>query len=283
VGLSAVSNDLQIKADFSGYTAQTGGLVSGDKLVINRASDGAVRTVDASAVVKSTDRYGLPYLAIPSSPDSWSLEARQATNPDLATLGWTITLLDTPWTTQTRAGNIGTALAANQYNSELVNGLLQLQLQAGVAVVIYKAITNANFSYKARVWHTDINANSGTHLGIATSVQRKAGSTVTYYTGVEGSNQLEFKLTAPSTFTSFTTVAMPDNALDSIRYIDFTTSGGGNEQARQVDAENGRLLLNPGSRLFSITPTHCVLWLFTAAGAPVWIDFIRRAPYLSLP
>jgi len=240
-------------------------------------------------IASATTRWGYPYISIPSSPDAWSLEARNIASPDLVANGWTITLLDSPWTTQARAGNLGTTLSANQYASSIVNGLLGIQLNAGVSVVIYKAITGAAFSYKARVWHTDVSTSSGCLFGLATGVQRKSGTTKSYVVGIDGttgsgaSQMVEFALTAPSTFTFYTNVAAPDNAWDAIRYVDFTNSGGGNEQVRMVDALTGRLMQNAGNRLFTFAPTHAVVWVYSSNGAPIWLDFVRQATYLSLP
>jgi hypothetical protein len=213
------------------------------------------------------------------------------TNPDPqdASNGWTITLLDTPWTAQTRAGNLGTSLAANQYNSQIINGLLALQITGGTSIVMYKAITNAPFTYKTRIWHTNISTSSGSLCGVATGVQRKSGSTKSYVTGVDGTTgsgaaqTVEFFLTAPSSFSFGTNIALPDNGLDAVKYVDFTNSGGGNQQVRHVDAINGRSLLAPGSRLTVMTPTHFVVWLYSSNNGPIWIDFIRRVTYLESP
>lgn len=271
----------------SDFAAKTGPTAA-DKILI---SDAAASDAIKYTTFGQMPRAGLPYIDLPATPDSWDLEARRMTNPDPqhASNGWTITLLDSPWTAQTRVGNIGSAIGANQYNSQIIAGMLCMQFPGAVNIVMYKAITNADFSYKARFWHTNFpTTNSASHFGIATGPQRLTAGTVTYYTGYESNILYEVKLVAPSTFTIYsnitftTTTPMWSSPIDSVRYIDFTSGAGGNEQVQHRDARTGNAYLNPGNRLFTITPAYCVLHFYNVQSL-LWLDFVRRTPYLSLP
>lgn len=231
-------------------------------------------------------RPGYPFLALPSPADSFNLEARLMTDPDLANNGWTVTQLDSPYTATTRAGNVDLSSdpAANTYRSTLSNGILIIQLPPGAALAIFKACTSPAFTYKARLWYSDL-SNGSADLVITDNPQRKVNLARSYYTGCEGANVVEFLLVgngAGGTFTTFTNGAMGDNALDGIRVINNPAAG--NVMSALARDANGRLNLTPTNRTVTITAGFVSLWLFTGSrNGLCYLDFVRRTPLLSVP
>jgi hypothetical protein len=146
VGLGNVTNDAQLKADFSGYATKAAP-VGADTVAINDAgSSGAVKRIVLSslppaigAVAEAITIYsaktvpvaadqiyiadsaasnmirrarvgnvssGNPYLDLPVTPDAWDLEARFWSNPDIAANGWQVFNWNPPGATLTRAGEV---------------------------------------------------------------------------------------------------------------------------------------------------------------------------------
>jgi hypothetical protein len=208
------------------------------------------------------------------------------TDPDFVNNGFTVTLLDPPYTAQTRAGNVDLSSdpAANTYRSTLSNGILIIQLPPGTAITVFKACTSAAFTYKARFWHSDLSAGTS-DLAICDNPQRKVNLARTYYTGIETANVTEFLLVgngAGGTFTAFTNAGMGDNALDGIRVINNPAAG--NVMSALARDVNGRLNLLPTNRTVTITAGFIALWFFSnSRNGLCYFDFLRRTPYLSVP
>lgn len=285
VGLGNVTNDAQLKragSDWSGFTVQTGTPAAADVFLIERASDSAKRAVTFSNLQSSNGRNGFPLLEIPPSPDAWNLETRQWTDPDLANNGWSITLLASPYTTQTRAGNVDLTSdpSANTYRSELRNGVLLLQFPLNVPVLIFKTTTNAAWSYKGHFWHTD-SAGIST-LGLFENAQRFTGASKSFYTGVENGKQLVYTLTAPATFSTTTNLnPMTDNATDSVRVVHQSTASGNLTPLHQ-DAMNGRISLSPAFSTGIGTAAAGIIFN-SVARSLCYLDFLRRTTLLQAP
>lgn len=272
-------------SDWGGFPVQSG--VNGaDKLLIERFSDSAKYAIAASSFALPTDRAGFPYLHKPTSPDSWNLEARDWTNPDLAANGWTITLLDTPWTVQTRSGNVdlNSDPAANTYRSTLAGGVLHLQFPVLTYVIIYKATAATAFTYALKASKTiDIASNANTvSLALADNAQRKASGAKTYFTSMEATTQIEGTLTGPGTFNLFVNTAPSDVMYDTLKFLHYTAAS--NVVAASARSPyNGRTVLpanatTPVNRTFSFTPTLCGIYLGSGTREVFHLDFLRRYP-----
>lgn len=270
----------------TGPTSLTIGAVADGQALIRSGS-----TVVGANLVALSDRPGFPYLAKPAAPDAWDLEARDMTDPDLLNNGWAIHALLSPWTVYTRTGNIdlSTNPAANTYRSELRDGVLLVQLPLSAAVVVSKATNNNAFTYASRAWASDhyssLSASGGvSDFGLADNTHRDAVGARTYYTGIEGINQLEFLLVGPSTFTGYQNNAINNTNLawDTIKYVHNTASGGimGSNQRHPT---SGNMQIGTSTvftnRTVSITTTHAVMWWqIINRGALIHFDFIRRLP-----
>lgn len=289
VGLGSVTNDAQLKragSDWGGFTTQTGA-VGGDKLLIERASDSAKRVITASSFALPSDRQGLPFLMKPSSPDSWDFEARDATSADLATLGWTVTLSLSPWTVQTRAGDIDLSSdpSANTYRSTLIGGVLCLQFPPSKVLTMYKTVTSAAFTYALHAW-TNMHFSSGNTdvvAFISDNTHRDASGARTYYTGTEGINATEFLLVGPSTFTALSTGTALDGQYDTIKYIHNPAAGNVMSTTHIQGSANARVMMGATStmrnadRTVTITPTIAGVWVTTGTNRNlVFFDFARR-------
>jgi hypothetical protein len=273
-------------SDWSGFTTQAP-VVGGDKLLIERASDSAKRVVTASNFALPADRTGFPYLQKPSNPDAWNLETRDWTDPDIAANGWTIHLLDSPWTVQTRAGDIdmNSNPSANTYRSTLAGGLLNLQFPIGTFVTIYKTTTAAAFTYAGRAWASiNLASNANTSVvALSDNTHRLAVGARHYYSSMEATTQLEVTLVGPGTFGILGTGAPADNQFDTIKYLHYTAAG--NIVAAHSHAPySGRLIQNmsgsyaPTNRTFALTPTIAGLWMGSGLREIFHVDFLRRYP-----
>lgn len=272
-------------ADWSGFTTQAP-VVGGDKLLIEQASGGAKRVVTASNFALPSDRAGFPYLHKPTSPDSWNLETRDWTNPDIAANGWTITLLDSPWTVQTRAGNIDITSdpSANTYRSTLAGGMLHLQFPVNTYVLIYKTTTAPAFTY-ALCARATINIASNANIvtvALADNAQRKAVGAKSYFLSMEATTQIEGTLTGPGTFNLFVNTAPSDVQYDTIKYLHYTAAS--NVVAAVARSPlNGRTVLpanvtTPVNRTFAFTPTLCGIYMGSTLREIFHLDFLRRYP-----
>lgn len=261
----------------SGPTSLTIGAITNGQALVRSGS-----SIIGANLTPLSDRPGFPWLTKPSSPDSWNMEARDWTSPDLATNGFTITLLDTPWTTQTRAGDVDVTSdpAANTYRSTLVAGVLCLQFPVGTYVLIYKAATSAAFTYAAHAWATiniASNANTST-IALADNAQRKATGAKTYFVSMEATTQIEGTLTGPGTFNLFVNTAPADAQYDTLKYLNYTNASN-IVYANAHSPYNGRMLLNgyvPTNRTFAFTPTICGIYLGSGQREIFHFDFLRR-------
>lgn len=272
-------------------------------LTVGAIADGQALIRSGSSVIGAnlaalSDRPGFPYLAKPTSPDSWNLEARDMTDPDLSNNGWTITALLSPWTTFTRSGDIdlSTNPAANTYRSTLQAGILLVQLPLSAPVVVSKSTNNNAFTYAFRAWTTDHasnNASAGgvTDFGLSDNTHRDATGARTYYVGTEAVNYLEFLLVGPSTFTSYTNSGFAPTPIPGLNYdcnyYVHNTASGGNMGGNIRSSLSGNLFLGVNgyytNRTVNITVTHVVMWwVVINRGALVHFDFARRLPLNSL-
>lgn len=277
----------RVPADFTQQTAPN----NLDKIIISdSAASDAIKYMTLGALVGNS-----PFTGRPITPDAWNFEARLCTNPDLAANGWSITLLDSPYTTQTRAagtaGNIdlSTSPAANTYRSQLAGGLLWLQFpDSSPAILIYKATTSAAFSYRARAWQTDKSSATAAYLSIMDNPQRKVNLARSYTVGVENSTFFEALLVGnggAGTFTIYTNgTPLVGNPWDGVRFID-VPSVAGNNKAYIVEAVDGRSCLDPNvARANSITVAYAGVFLNPGSRRSMcFVDFIRRQPYLEAP
>lgn len=273
----------RVPADFTQQTAPN----NLDKIILSDsgASD-AVKYMTLGALCGNT-----PITGRPPTVDSWNLEARLWTDPDIANNGWTVTLLDSPYTTQTRAGlvDLTSSPSANTYRSTLAGGLLWLQFpDSSPAVLIVKATTSAAFTYKARAWHTDKSSTAASYITISDGVQRKANGVRTYYLGIENSTFFETLLVgngAAGTFTIYTNgTALVGNPWDGGRFID-VPSAGGNNKGYILESGNSRVCLDPNSaRANSITVGFAGVFLSPGSRRSLcFLDYIRRTPYQEGP
>lgn len=215
---------------------------------------------------------------------------RDQTSADLATIGLTITLLTSPWTTQTRAGDIDLSSdpAAGTYRSSLIGGLLCIQGRASTAYTIHKTVTSAAFTYCTRAWYQTISPSSGGFCDsfISDNTHRDATGARSYYNGIEGNAMLEFLLVGPSTFTSFVAATpVPDGQWDLIRYIHNPAAGNVMSTTLLSSRADAQILqgistsMRNADRTVTITPTIAGIWtgLGTSRGL-IFIDFFRRFP-----
>lgn len=164
VGLGNVTNDAQLKragSDWSGFTTQTGPPVTGDKFLIERASDSAKRVV----LAQSFAAYSLrdPIWDRPTTPSADDEEFD--TDPfDPATpggaRGWNIGSSGTPGTGLTRDGAISLTanIASGHYRSSCIGGTLFIQLRVNEFALIWRTVAAAITT--SQVWFAAVNSPS---------------------------------------------------------------------------------------------------------------------------
>jgi hypothetical protein len=137
------------------------------KLTIGSVSDGQFTkrsgsTLVGASVVPAWDLYGIPLFGSSSFNDEFD-----SGSADLATRGWTCVDWNTG-TTMTRRGNLefasATALAANQYNSELIGSTLFVQTVGSQTMYVYQTVSALDKVWSARI--TAWNLNNTTSYGV---------------------------------------------------------------------------------------------------------------------
>lgn len=161
VGLGNVTNDAQVKADGSGYSAKTALANADTSPIYDSAASGAVKVVtelNRAAYVASIIRS--PYVRPRVSPNAWDDEFDSG-SADLATRGWEINNAFTG-TTMTRVGDIvdpskaSTTIAVGTYRSTIIDSVLYIQCNeatpaAGSQGIFITKASTGNWKYATRI------------------------------------------------------------------------------------------------------------------------------------
>lgn len=225
-----------------------------------------------------------PYLAQPASPSAWDLDARVMVSPDLGINGWTIKLLQTPWTTLIRAGDIvaGSGPSSGTYNSTLVGG--QLWLQVPAPVTISKTTVNTtSYTYKSRVacsafgtgnYSLSFVSGGGVELGDAAVNMN--------YSGIQEGHIIE-SLWVGATSSAPSDFAVNADTSDMVRYIDCVATAATARMNLLLSHRGLQAFGGNGALSVSKPIDHAGVWVGHASGGIVYLDFIRRTPYLQYP
>jgi hypothetical protein len=155
VGLSAVSNDLQLKRadnDWGGYTLQTGAPAAGDQFIIERAADGAKRRMLAA----SLDAVYGTRNPVWDRPTTGTSDDDEFDIDTLASGAWSISLTASMGTPMTRDGalDMSQAIASGHYRSSVIGGVLHLQIRQNEEVFMWKTVAGALSSHQ--IWFAGI-------------------------------------------------------------------------------------------------------------------------------
>lgn len=274
-----------------------------------------------------------PYLSIPdnmSNTPGWNLEARNMTSPDLAENGWIVQRFDAPYEVFTRLGPIpsyGTTgvpqFTGPSYYSSLIDGVLQLMIQPGIALQIYKPVPTPppgsgfspppgaipgdprySASYRSHIWQSLGglgNGNGGDSNWVFVSNwpnYRQAGKFV--YVGNENEKVVFVFHEAPSTWGA----APPSNwnvqpawqspTYNNIKSLDYAYDTGtwnGNQHGfhfTQQTAPNGEIQVWGGYTdglgfANDVDVAFAGVMVASTACQVINIDFIRRVPWRQFP
>lgn len=219
-----------------------------------------------------------------ASPDAWDLEASTMIDPDLAANGWTIQLRDNPWTVLTRAGNLDRSLAssaAGTYRSQLVNGVLVLQLP-GPQVQIYKASAGA-YCYKTHVWCGEFTTGNQSYVFCSTGANFGNGVADFHYAGLENTSLVSVRFIAA---TNNYTLEAGLGAISEVKrkFVSYLDHDPGVNTRYFAISEEGTVVSafrTPG--LLLAPSSHAGIWLAQQNNRWNYIDFIRRTPLNQFP
>lgn len=264
-----------------------------------------------------------PYLSVPDNmPNSpgWNLEARNMTSPDLAENGWIVQRFDAPYEVFTRLGPIpayGTTgvpfYTGLKYYSSLVDGVLQMLIQPGIMLQIYKPVPMPppwpnqappgsplySASYRSHVWNSYMGGQGfgdGNYLFISDWPNyRQAGQFV--YAGNELDHNVLVFHSAPSTWgvpLNRQELPFPNPVYDNIKSLDYGYSTGtwnGNQHSFHTTfqtAPNGQIQPWYGytdgvGYAGSVDVAYAGILIASSTCQVVNIDFIRRSPWRQFP
>lgn len=260
-------------------------------------ADGAPGAAGATGPAGPPGANAFPFIYVPSSPDTWDLDAALMTDPDLANNGWSISSYFSPFGAFTRVGNIGGPISIGQYRSSLVNGQLWIELfpqsSSSPEIAVISKATTTGYTYKLDAWHSklgpgnyDANENRCLAAVFGGSNPHPGVSGInTYITGVGNPHYEEFLL--PGTgFTGYQNFSIPDEFLSNIKYLDVSAPAFGvfNIASHHHNRLSGATLTPRGtSRDLGLACSYVGLLVSTSTSEHIYINSIRRLTLNTFP
>ena len=235
---------------------------------------GATGPAGAAGAAGAAGRDGgntAPSIGIPSSPDSWNLEARTLASADLSLAGWTVRLQNSPFTAQTYAGLPSTEVTppAGTYYAGIYGGVLVIQTQANT-LQIYKASVGS-YTYQSHVWNSSPTADNN-YLFVASGSAQWNTTDNFYYVGCEAGHYAELsRQSGSNTLNQYPTLDVRDSNLVKTVWADGISQVG--QHATNIE---GREIIARTTRGTGIVPAHAGIWCAAASGQFIYIDFLRR-------